>query len=94
MKAVEKVSPYGRFSHKGIIELTHNIWADELRHVLASYAVRTRKLFFLLSDSVYLSLSLNRIFTRLDVLRFSALCYKPEGHRFDSRWDHWIFQLT
>jgi hypothetical protein len=23
-----------------------------------------------------------------------ALCYKPEGHGFDSRWRHWIFQLT
>jgi hypothetical protein len=23
-----------------------------------------------------------------------ALCYKPEGHGFDFRWGHWIFQLT
>jgi hypothetical protein len=23
-----------------------------------------------------------------------ALCYKPEGHEFDSRWDYWIFQIT
>jgi hypothetical protein len=23
-----------------------------------------------------------------------ALCYKPEGSGFDSRWSHWIFQLT
>jgi hypothetical protein len=23
-----------------------------------------------------------------------ALCYKPEGCRFDSQWGHWIFQLT
>ena len=23
-----------------------------------------------------------------------ALRYKPEGHRFDSRWCHWIFSLT
>jgi hypothetical protein len=23
-----------------------------------------------------------------------ALCYKPEGRGFDSRWGHWIFQLT
>jgi hypothetical protein len=23
-----------------------------------------------------------------------ALCYKPEGHGFDSRWGRWIFQLT
>jgi hypothetical protein len=22
------------------------------------------------------------------------LCYKPEGSGFDSRWDHWIFQIT
>jgi hypothetical protein len=22
-----------------------------------------------------------------------ALCYKPEGRRFDSRWGHWIFNL-
>jgi hypothetical protein len=25
---------------------------------------------------------------------FYALCYKPEGHRFDFRWGHWIFQLN
>jgi len=23
-----------------------------------------------------------------------ALCYKPEGRGFDSRWCHWIFSLT
>jgi hypothetical protein len=23
-----------------------------------------------------------------------ALCYKPEGYGFDSRWGHYIFQLT
>jgi hypothetical protein len=23
-----------------------------------------------------------------------ALCYKPEGHGFDSRWGHWFFQFT
>jgi hypothetical protein len=23
-----------------------------------------------------------------------ALCYKPEGRGYDSRWGHWIFQLT
>jgi hypothetical protein len=23
-----------------------------------------------------------------------ALRYKPEGHRFDSRWCHWNFSLT
>jgi hypothetical protein len=23
-----------------------------------------------------------------------ALCYKPEGRGFDTRWGHWIFQLT
>jgi hypothetical protein len=23
-----------------------------------------------------------------------ALCYKPEGRGFESRWGHWIFQLT
>ena len=23
-----------------------------------------------------------------------ALCYKPEGHGFDSRWCHWNFSLT
>jgi hypothetical protein len=23
-----------------------------------------------------------------------ALCYKPEGRGFDSRWGHWAFQLT
>jgi len=23
-----------------------------------------------------------------------ALCYKPEGRGFDSRWRHWIFSLT
>ena len=22
-----------------------------------------------------------------------VLCYKPEGHRFDSRWGHWDFSL-
>jgi hypothetical protein len=22
-----------------------------------------------------------------------TLCYKPEGHGFDSRWFHWIFWL-
>jgi len=22
------------------------------------------------------------------------LCYKPEGHRFNSRWGHWYFSLT
>jgi hypothetical protein len=22
-----------------------------------------------------------------------ALCYKPEGHEFDSRWCHWNFSL-
>jgi len=22
-----------------------------------------------------------------------ALCYKPEGHGFDSRWWHWNFSL-
>jgi hypothetical protein len=24
----------------------------------------------------------------------SVLCYKPEGRGFDSRWGHWIFQLS
>jgi hypothetical protein len=23
-----------------------------------------------------------------------ALCYKPEGRGFDSRWSHWNFSLT
>jgi hypothetical protein len=23
-----------------------------------------------------------------------ALCYKPEGHGFDSWWGHWNFSLT
>ena len=23
-----------------------------------------------------------------------ALCYKPKGRRFNSRWCHWIFSLT
>ena len=23
-----------------------------------------------------------------------ALCYKPEGHRFDSQWCRWNFSLT
>ena len=23
-----------------------------------------------------------------------ALCYNPEGRRFDSRWSHWDFSLT
>jgi hypothetical protein len=23
-----------------------------------------------------------------------AICYKPEGHGFDSRLGHWIFQFT
>jgi len=23
-----------------------------------------------------------------------ALCYKPEGRKFDSRWCHWNFSLT
>jgi hypothetical protein len=25
---------------------------------------------------------------------FEALCYKPEGHKLDFRWGHWIFQLA
>jgi hypothetical protein len=28
------------------------------------------------------------------VVLVEVLCYKPEGHGFDSRWGHWIFQLT
>jgi len=28
------------------------------------------------------------------VLLVEALCYKPEGRRFDSRWCHWNFSLT
>jgi hypothetical protein len=31
-------------------------------------------------------------FNRL--LAVVSLCYKPEGHGFESRWDHWIFQMT
>jgi hypothetical protein len=31
---------------------------------------------------------------RAVALLIEALCYKPEGCRFDSRWGHWNFQLT
>jgi hypothetical protein len=24
----------------------------------------------------------------------AALCHKPEGRGFDSRWDQWIFSVT
>jgi hypothetical protein len=27
-------------------------------------------------------------------LLFEALCYKPEGLGFNSRWNHWIFSIT
>jgi hypothetical protein len=27
-------------------------------------------------------------------LLVEALCYKPEGHGFDSQWGHWFFQVT
>jgi hypothetical protein len=36
----------------------------------------------------------NNLLRHAVALLVEALLYKPEGHRFDSRWGYWIFQLT
>jgi hypothetical protein len=43
------------------------------------------------SRSLIMALTLNIVLdTRSSV---KALCYKPEGRRFESRWRHWIFSI-
>jgi hypothetical protein len=75
--------------HTGI-RTTHAHYLGKLLWMssLSFQTTKFRKMFLFLPSAVK-----EETFLHAVVLLVEALCYKLEGRGFDSRWDHWIFQL-